>query len=727
MKKFLFIAITIFISVFANQTKAGIIYSGPLLNIALNSSLPSPANEVTFVINGQALKLMHEDFFGTGFQIDGNLGAVGCVDFSLNAQQNLLRKLNAGDIVNGSQNFITPMPAPNAKAYHVDGAFASPPGYCINDGESTYFGFKILSAGNTYYGWIQVLRFAPEVAIVIDFAYESTPNNPIIVGDTTVLVNSIAVTGTGGASTITVDNGTLQMLAALTPSYANNTAITWSVTNSTGVATISPTGLLTAVANGTVTVTATNPISGVSGTMVVTLSNQIVPIQTIVVNGQSGVSTISIAGGTLPMVATITPAYATNQAITWSITGGTGFGTIDAVTGMLTAVANGTVIVKGATNDGTNLWDDVVITISNQPPTLVNSITVAGTGGATTISTNNGNLQMLKTILPFYASNQNVVWSVTNGTGVANISPTGLLNADVDGTVTVTATTTDGSGLSGSIVITLSNQVVLVSGITVTSVSGATSLNVTGGSLQLQAAILPTYATFQNVTWSVTNGTGSASISPTGNLTAISNGTVTAKATATDGSGIFGTLVITLSNQIVFTLVQNITVSSISNNLVLGNSMQMYKTIAPALATVQNVNWTVVNGSGTATINANGLLTGTGLGEVTVLATALDTSGKVGSKVIHIIPVTSTGINDVDIEKIAVTPNPFVDELTLANLGDETFDYVLQNSLGQIVKKGKVNSGNHIIHLSSAAKGVYFMQLIHNKVKLAEYKVVKLN
>jgi len=49
--------------------------------------------------------------------------------------------------------------------------------------------------------------------------------------------------------------------------------------------------------------------------------------------------------------------------------------------------------------------------------------------------------------------------------------------------------------------------------------------------------------------WSVVNGTGEAMISSTGLLTAVANGTVTVKATATDGSGVVGTFDILISGQ----------------------------------------------------------------------------------------------------------------------------------------------------------------------------------
>jgi hypothetical protein len=91
---------------------------------------------------------------------------------------------------------------------------------------------------------------------------------------------------------------------------------------------------------------------------------------------------------------------------------------------------------------------------------LVTSIDVWGTGGATTISTNGGTLQMLKKTLPTNAADTTVTWSRTNGTGTADISAGGLLTALTNGTVTVRATANDGSAVYGEEDVTISNQVV---------------------------------------------------------------------------------------------------------------------------------------------------------------------------------------------------------------------------------------------------------------------------
>jgi len=72
--------------------------------------------------------------------------------------------------------------------------------------------------------------------------------------------------------------------------------------------------------------------------------------------------------------------------------------------------------------------------------------------------------------------------------------------------------------------------VIAVTGITVTGAGGATTITTDSGTLQLSAAFLPSDATNKTVTWSVTNGTGQATINSNGLVTAVANGTVTAKA-----------------------------------------------------------------------------------------------------------------------------------------------------------------------------------------------------
>jgi hypothetical protein len=92
-------------------------------------------------------------------------------------------------------------------------------------------------------------------------------------------------------------------------------------------------------------------------------------------------------------------------------------------------------------------------------------------------------------------------------------------------------------------------QTILVTSITVHSSTGATTIPTNGGTLQMTTKVLPTNATDTAIVWSETEGTGHATLNSSGLMTAISNGTATARATANDGSGIYGYKQITISNQ----------------------------------------------------------------------------------------------------------------------------------------------------------------------------------
>lgn len=83
--------------------------------------------------------------------------------------------------------------------------------------------------------------------------------------------------------------------------------------------------------------------------------------------------------------------------------------------------------------------------------------------------------------------------------------------------------------------------------VTAITVSGDATITKAGGTADYTASITPENATNKAVTWSVTPGTGNATIDQTGKLTSVANGTVTVVATAQDGSGVTGTLQVTLS------------------------------------------------------------------------------------------------------------------------------------------------------------------------------------
>jgi hypothetical protein len=138
------------------------------------------------------------------------------------------------------------------------------------------------------------------------------------------------------------------------------------------------------------------------------------------------------------------------------------------------------------------------------------------------------------------------------------------LKALRDGDVRVTATALDGSGESASLDIAISNQgaIAPVTGITVTA-AGAGGGGGAGGVAEvaaksrlarMSAAVEPSGATAKNVIWSVSNKTGLqepalARIGADGVLRPLYDGVVTVRATAADGSGVYGELDVEISGQ----------------------------------------------------------------------------------------------------------------------------------------------------------------------------------
>ncbi len=90
-----------------------------------------------------------------------------------------------------------------------------------------------------------------------------------------------------------------------------------------------------------------------------------------------------------------------------------------------------------------------------------------------------------------------------------------------------------------------------VTAISMQSAGDATTITTQAGTLQLTATMAPTDATNKLVTWSVTAGTGSATISQSGVLSAVTDGTVTAKVVSKSTPALSAELVITISNQVV--------------------------------------------------------------------------------------------------------------------------------------------------------------------------------
>jgi len=346
---------------------------------------------------------------------------------------------------------------------------------------------------------------------------------------------------------ILADDGTLQVQAEITPATADQ-SITWSIVPVTGTATISSTGLVTALTNGTVWAKAVSTANAsVLDSLEVLLAGQISLAESILVSTEDNVpATITTNGGTLQVTSEILPATA-NQAINWSIVNGTAAATIS-TTGLVTAQSNGTVWAKAVSAENTAIKDSIEITISGQIIPVTDIMVTTLNNVTPTITTNGGTVQVIAEILPADAE-QSVSWSIVNTTGTATVSNNELVTAQTNGTVWAKAVSAANTTIKDSIEITISNQLVPVTDVTVTTVNSvAAAITINGGTLPLQALVLPATAS-QAVNWSIVSGTGTATISNTGIVTAITNGIVWAKAVSIGNAMMRDSLSITISGQ----------------------------------------------------------------------------------------------------------------------------------------------------------------------------------
>lgn len=357
---------------------------------------------------------------------------------------------------------------------------------------------------------------------------------------------SLAISVQGNVpGAISTNGGTLQLLASVSPSNASQ-SVAWSITSGSEFASISGNGLVTAVANGTVTVQATSTeVTTVSNTITITITNQVIMPTAVEITSENNIAAINTNAGTLQLTAAVLPATA-DQNVTWSITSGNELATLS-TTGLVTAIANGTVTVQAASTVNTAILDTFTVTITNQVVAPA-SVEITTENNVSAIDTNAGTLQLTATVLPAEA-NQSVVWSIISGSEFATLSTTGLITAVANGTVTAQAVSTVDATLTDTIEITITNQYVAPISLEVTVENdNDPSIIIEGGTLQLVAAILPAEAS-QAVTWSITSGSEFATIDNNGLITAIADGVVTIQAISNDDAAVLDTISITIINQ----------------------------------------------------------------------------------------------------------------------------------------------------------------------------------
>ncbi len=408
-------------------------------------------------------------------------------------------------------------------------------------------------------------------------------------------------------------DSSLQFVATVMPEEARNKTVKWTSDNDK-IATVDADGVVTAIAVGETTITATAADgSGVSATCKVTVTPKLVTSIELSKENLTLEKTF-----TAQLTATVLPEDADDRSVTWS-SGNNEVATVSQE-GLVTAVGVGTADITVKANDGSEMSAICKVTVT---PKLVTSIKLDDEE-LTIVRTHTR--QLTATVLPEDADDRSVVWSSGNEE-VATVDDTGLVTALKVGEASITATANDGSGVSATCVVTVTPKL-----------AESISLNETELTLertataQLTATVLPETTDDRSVTWSSDN-TAVAKVDEYGMVTAVGVGETVITAITDDGTDLTATCFVKVTPKLVKSLSLSETELSIEN----GSSAQLTAIISPQDADDGSVAWTS-NNTMAATVDATGRVTATGVGTAVITVSTNDGSNLSATCTVTVTP-----------------------------------------------------------------------------------------
>lgn len=315
------------------------------------------------------------------------------------------------------------------------------------------------------------------------------------------------------SATTLVEGDTEELMATVMPENATDKGIEWKSSDES-VATVSQTGLVTALKEGSSAITVITNDGGFKATCDVTVNKKVIAVTSVVL-GNTELTLVE--GEEEKLAVAVTPENATDKSVVWE-SGNESVATVSQE-GLVTAVGEGKATITVKTNDGG---------FSASCEVTVKKKVIAVTGvklSAASMTLREGDKGTLTaTVEPANATNKNVEWwtsdldvvSVTSTSGGSN----GYVEARGAGKATVTVKTEDGE-FRASCEITVEKKEVPVTGITI---EPSSLILPVGNTFSLIPHVQPSNATDQDIKWGSSNG-GVATVDQTGKVTAVAAGT----------------------------------------------------------------------------------------------------------------------------------------------------------------------------------------------------------
>jgi uncharacterized protein YjdB len=386
--------------------------------------------------------------------------------------------------------------------------------------------------------------------------------------------------------------------------------VTWA-SGDQSIATVSSSGLVTAVAPGIATITATS--EGKNGTSNVTVTA--VPVGSVTISPNTASVATTQTTTLTATVKDVNGTVVTDRTVQWS-TNNPAVATVSQA-GVVTGVLPGTATITAASG-GKSGTATVTVTLLPVATVTVTPSPATVEAGKTTQLT-----ATTKDLLGGTLTGRAVTWSSSN-TGVATVSQTGLVTGVAAGTTVITATSEGKSGTSDVTVTQAPVATVTLAPPTATVFVAFTqqltpTLKDAGGHV----------LTGRTVTYQSSN-TNVATVSSSGLVTGVAPGSATITATS---EGKSGTSTITVTNAPVST----VTVTPNPSSVNVGLTTTLTATLKDANSntlTGRSVTWQSSN-TNIATVNASGVVTGVGVGTATITATS---EGKSGTSALTVNP-----------------------------------------------------------------------------------------
>ena len=403
-----------------------------------------------------------------------------------------------------------------------------------------------------------------------------------------------------------------QLYVTILPSVASNKTVIWT-SSKQSVATVTNSGMVTALSEGTSTVSAM--AGGVSANCVVTVSNGIVAVLSIAINPAS----LALdEGESAQLTAIVSPDNATDKTITWSSSDAT---IASVENGSVTAHKEGTAIITAQAGDKSA---SCVVKVSKKT-IPVESIEL----NKTSLNLTEGESETLTaTLKPDNATDKTVTWS-SSDSAIASVE-NGNVTAHKEGIATITAKAGD---KSATCIVSVSKNDIPVESIFL----NLTSLTIEEGqTAQLIASINPSNASDRTLTWSSDNESV-ATVNQEGWVTAIKTGTANISAHA---GGKTASCRVTVTDKVI--PVTSVMLNKTTLSLEKGKSETLIATVKPDDATDKTVSWSSSDNV-IATVDQNGKVTANKGGTAIIKAS----SGSITASctVTVSVPVKSITIN----------------------------------------------------------------------------------